>query len=239
MHLTKNIICLLLFTVFVNTSNAQNFDDALEKVNSYYKTASDYNIETVYRMYRGYTGNIITESYKGTMYKSNEVMGLTALGAEVITFSNAQITVNDKNKTITYIKNDSKVVKKSMIDTSKLSNFYDLTNITEGGDIVVYELTLKEKVMNVPYSKLIFHINKKHYSLIKQEFFFTSKLPFTNKKGEREHDFGRMEIIYNSIAKALNKNIKIEDYLVIDNNNKMSLSKTYKNYQLINQAPYN
>ncbi len=239
MHLTtnKNIICVLVFTVFVNTISAQNFSDILEKVNAYYKTASTYNIQSTYTMYRGYTGNTITESYKSTMYKTDNVVGINALGAEVITFSNAQITINSTNKTILYTKGNN--IKNNVIDVNALSKFYDQTSVKEEGNNIIYEISLKQKALNIPYSKLIFHINKNDYSLIKQEFFFTSKLPFTNKKGERENDFGRMEIIYSSNPKLLKNNIQLEDYLVINSNNEVSVTNTYKNYQLINQTPNN
>lgn len=234
----KNIICVLICTVFVNTLSAQDFGAVLEKVNNYYKTASTYNTQTTYTMYRGYTGNTVTESYKGTMYKKGDVKGVTALGAEVITFANAQITVNDTNKTLVYIKTATNSMKKNVIDVVNLSKFYDQTAMKEKGAILIFELSLKKKALNVPYNKLIFHVNKTDFSLVKQEYFFTSKLPFTNEKGEREHDLGRMEIRYNANSKPL-KNMRIEDYLVIHPNNKVSLSKTYKNYQFINQTPHN
>ncbi len=235
----KNTICLLLLTVFVNTLNAQGFGDVLEKVNNYYQTANSYNLESTYIMYRGYTGNTITESYKGTMYKKDGVKGMTALGSEVISFPNAQLTVNSTNKTIVYINNTSDIIKDNVIDINKLSKFYDETAVKEEGGIIIYEISLKKEALNVPYNKLIFHVNKNDFSLIKQEFFFASKLPFTNKKGERENDLGRMEIIYNSNIKPLKKNLKIEDYLVINSEDKVSLSKAYDDYQLINQTPYN
>jgi len=219
--------------------SAQKLGAVLENVNNYYKTAKSYNVKTTYTMYRGYTGNAITESYKGTMYKKDGVKVVTALGAEVITFANAQITVNDTNKTLVYIKTTTNSIKKNVIDVVNLSKFYDQTAIKEEGHILIYELSLKKKALNIPYNKLIFHVNKNDFSLIKQEYFFTSKLPFTNEKGERVHDLARMEIRYDSNTKPLRKNIKIEDYLVINSDNKVSLSKAYKNYQLTNQTPYN
>jgi len=234
----KNIICLLLVTVVVNTLSAQDFNNTLEKVNKYYKTVKSYNITSTYSMYRGYSGNTVTESYDSKMYKTKAVIGVTALGAEVLTFSNAKITVNDKDKTIVYAKIKSENFRNNLIDVEKLSQFYNQTAFKEDGNTIIYEISLKEKASNVPYNKIVFHVNKDDFSLAKQEFFFASKLPFTSKEGLREHDLGRMVITYTA-SKDEPKNIKIEDYVVSNSNDNISLSKAYDGYKLINQTPYN
>ncbi|QXP58413.1 hypothetical protein [Olleya sp. HaHaR_3_96] len=235
----KNVLCLFLFIGLVKLSQAQDFSEVFQKVNNYYKTTNYYNIETTYTMYRGYTGKIITESYKGHMYKKKEVTGVTILGSEIITFPEGQITITDKSKSIIYINREKIALKNSIIDTHKLTKFYKQIAFKEDDNIAQYQFLLKNEVKNLPYNKLVFYINKSDNSILKQELFFTSKLPFTNKKGEREYDFGRMVIVY-KVSNKLHKNsIKIEDYLIIDSNNKVSLTKAYKDYQLINQTPSN
>jgi len=234
----KNIMCLLLFTVVTNTISAQDFNNTLEKVNEYYKTVKTYNITATYSMYRGYSGNTVTESYDSKMYKTDGVIAVTALGAEVLTFSNAKITVNDSKKTIVYVKSNNENFRNNLIDVEKLSQFYNQTAFKEEGNTIIYEISLKEKAGNVPYNKIIFHVNKHDFSLAKQAFFFSSKLPFTSKEGVREHDLGRMEITY-AVSNEEPKNNKVEDYVVSNNNDDISLSKAYNDYKLINQTPYN
>jgi hypothetical protein len=235
MDFTKNIKIIFLFLSGVNIVDAQNSIALLEKVNNYYKTVQFYNVESTYNMYRGFTGKSVTESYKGTMYKNGQVSVVKVLGQGIIMFENVQLIVNDADKTITYTKNDAESVQKNLIDVDKLSKYYDFTSIKDDKKVIIYEMTLKNKDLPLPYSKLIFHINKTDNSLVKQELFFATKLPFKNKDGEMSNDNGRMEIIYNPSNTPI-KNIKLEDYITTDSKDRIHLSKAYKNYQLIDQT---
>ncbi|WP_346882328.1 hypothetical protein [uncultured Algibacter sp.] len=211
--------------------------ETLSKVEAYYKTIKNFDFDVEYKMYRGYTGNHLTESYKGTMYKNGNVLQVIILGSEVLQFPEAKIIINDKNKTISYSKLMQNGTQQTPVDISLFLKFYKESTTSFVGNTLIHEMILKNNTINMPYNRVIMYINKNTYALEKQVLFLTTKVPFNGEKGKKD-DAARMEISFKQKPKQKPKPkpLKLKDYVLIGINNKISLSKAYSTYTLIDQT---
>jgi len=233
--IVRRLSILFFCSLVINFGYAQNQESILNKVFDYYKTAESYSYNCTYNMYRGFTGNIITESYKGTIFKDGNISRITALNSEILSYPNAQLTISNDSKLIIYIKKRVDFVEKSPVDISLFLKYFEGNIVSQENNIIKYEMTLTKNNFQIPYQKVVFYINKTNYSLIRQELFFATKLPFKNAEGESVNDFGRMEIIFSPNNHSLKNIKKIEDFLIIEKDT-IKLTKAYQNYQLIDQS---
>jgi hypothetical protein len=208
----------------------------LENINKYYSSLESFNIAVNYTMYRGYTGNDATESYAGSIYKDGEISGMKVLKSKAWVFPNAQLSIDTANKKLYYTKTKRGGIKNSPIDTKTFSTYYKESNTEVKGDVLRYEMVLKDNRIPSPYRKIVLYINTKTYQLEKQAFFFANKMPFVDKEGNHINDFGRLEIAFETNKKS-EATPKLSDFLVIKNNT-IQLASSFKSYTLIDQTKY-
>lgn len=224
---------LLLCSVF---SYGQQVE-VLEKINDYYSTNKHYNIEVSYKMYRGYTGENITESYTGNLYKDGNITSMEALNAEIWIFPNAQLTIDTANKSIYYTKTAIGAIQNSPIDTKTFSRFYKEKASETKGNTLRYEMVLKNIQIPSPYSKIVLWVNATTYELEAQELFFANKLPFVDEAGNRVNDYGRLKILFQS-SKNAKQTLKLSDIITIKNNT-VQLASRFNSFTLIDQTKHN
>ena len=209
--------------------------EAFTKIENYYKTVKKFNFQIEYKMFRGYSGNEVTESYKGSIYRYGDISQIKILGSEILQFPEAQLTINSENKTIRYNKISKDVIQKSPVDVSTFLKFYKETSAKISGNILIYEMVLKNAQIPIPYNKIIIHVNKDTFEIEKQIFYFATKVPFVDESGDETLDSARMEISFKQNSFTTQKVPKLNDYVFVEGNN-VRLAKAYQTYTIIDQT---
>lgn len=228
----KILICVLCLS---NVAIAQELSaiEILKKVETYYKSIEVLDIEMEYKMYKGFTGNHITESYTGTMYKNGDIMKVKILGSEIVKLPDAKIIVNNNDKTVMYNKIKENTIMGSPVDMSSFLKYYKESNIQYLGNTIVQEMVQKHLQMPLPYNKIVLYIDKTSYQIKKQELYLSTKVPFVDEKGKGVPDFARMEISFKANPKPTIKVPNIKDYVFVSSSNNIKLSHNYANYTII------
>ncbi|MBQ4819098.1 hypothetical protein [Aquimarina sp. MMG016] len=236
----KYIMLLLCFVSTAQLAQAQNekAKDVLEKVKKSYDDKKQYEIETIYNMHRGLTGNSITESYKGEMVRNEDVTRFRVLKTEILQFPKAQLNIDHNQKKVIYAKTQIGAASQhSPIDVSVFLKLYYETSVTEKNGVLICEMVSNKPVSQNPYGKVVLHINKNTYLIEKQELFFSTLIPFVDEESNtKKMDYGRLVILLQ--LKDLQNNSKpaLSDFITISPDNNISLTEQYKGYTLINQA---
>ena len=233
------LLTLILFLGSITLNYAQEITakETFNKIESYYKTIDILDIEMEYKMFRGYTGTNLTESYKGTMYKNEGVSKIDILGSEIIDLPEAKLIINKEAKTVTYHKKYNKETQSSPVDISMFLKFYKEASTKVKGNTIVHEMVLKKGIqIPVPYSKIVVYVDKNSYQMQKQELYLSTKVPFIDKNGKEAPDLARMEIKFKTNPNPSKKVPKLKDYVQIDANKKVRLSQNYAAYKIIDQT---
>ena len=231
-HFAISTAFLLISTaIYAQYPSAQ---ETLSKVETYYQTVNEYSLQVEYKMYRGYSGNEVTESYKGFMSKFGDISQTEILGSQILQFPEAQLVIDSKNKTLTYRKTSRDVAQKLPMDISTFLKFYEETATNIKGNILIYEMKLKNSQIPLPYNRLLIHVNKDTYEIEKQVLFFATKVPFVDESGKETLDSARMEITLknNSIKQRVPR---LNDFVVVEDR-KPHLTKAYQAYTIIDQT---
>ncbi|MDO5971994.1 hypothetical protein Q4Q35_19505 [Flavivirga aquimarina] len=231
------ILALFLGNIALSYTQEITALNTFNKIESYYKTVDVLDIEMEYKMFRGYTGTNLTESYKGTMYRKEGVTRIEILGSEIIDLPDAKLIVNKEAKTIAYNKKSFEKTQNSPVDISMFLKFYKEASTKISGHIIIHEMVLKEGIqISIPYRKIIIHVNKNNYQIEKQELYLSTKVPFVDKNGKEVSDLARMEIKFRKNPNPLKKVPELKDYVRIDSNKKVHLSQNYMAYKIIDQT---
>lgn len=231
-------IVISVFFLGHASSTAQELSavETLKKVETYYKNVAILDIEMEYKMFRGVTGNNITESYKGTMYKYGDISKVDILGSEIVQLPEAKIIVNNDNKTVMYSKAKSGTITGSPVDMSSFLKFYKGTSTRLQGNTIILEMTQTNVHIPLPYNKIILYIDKTTYQIKRQELYLSTKVPFVDENGKGVPDSARMEISFKPNPKPVNKVPQLKDYVLIGSNNTIKLSNNYANYTILDQT---
>lgn len=231
----------LIFMVLVafNSLNAQEnkVKDILAKVTERYEQEEKYQIKVTYTMYRGFTGDNVTESYHGTMRKIRDFSDFEVLGRSIVQFPKIQLIIDQKKKVITYTEKKTADHQNSPLQVIDFLKTYDNTKVTEKGNMLLCEMMSSAKNVQLSYSKVVLYIDETSYEIKKQELFFANVIPFVNKeKNKREMDVARLIITMDSQPDVAIKKPTISQFIVKKADGKLETALTYKNYQLINQT---
>ncbi|NMH85960.1 hypothetical protein [Flavivirga algicola] len=207
--------------------------ESLAKTEAYYKMAKTLSLQVTYSMYKGHTGNHLTESYKGTMHRNENVSRIRILGSEILQFPKVQLTINKDNKTLVYNKISDQGLKKSPLDISIFLKYYKETSTRVRENMLIHEMVLKNNKMPIPYNKIVIYINRTNHQLIKQELYLSTKVPFVDENGKSTHDVARMEISFKHDEKIMNRVPKLNDYVLLESNKKVRLANAYAAYTII------
>ncbi|PKP12509.1 MAG: hypothetical protein CVU08_10145 [Bacteroidetes bacterium HGW-Bacteroidetes-3] len=208
--------------------------ESIDKIEAYYKTVNPLNLELTYTMYKGVTGNQITESYKGSIYKNKTISSMKVLGSEVLQFSEVQLLIDNEQKTVIYKKNEHHFLEKSPLDMSSFLAYYKEASAVIKEHHLVYEMILKNISIPVPYNRIVLYINMDTYAIEKQELYLSNKVPFFDKEGKQTDDIGRMEITFQSSSNPIKDAPKLQDYVLLKP--ELQLVQRYANYTIIDQT---
>ncbi len=241
--MNKNYIAITiifqLLTLSVS-SQEKSVKQILDGVSNSYLSKEQYLVNMTFTMYRGVTGNTISESYTGTMQKKGATSKNQVLDTEIYLFPSASVAINSTTKTITYT-GLSNPQKNTPIDLSILLKYYQKSQIIDKGSQWLCEMVTEQNTFNqLPYSKVLLYVNKDDYSVSKQVLYFTNLIPFKNKRNDEiEHDYGRLVI---DLKHQWDVNIpakKLNDFIVKKHDNKIQLQTKYATYKLVDNTEYN
>lgn len=234
--LIRFVIIAILLTLGVKTSMAQTKETTviLEKLQESYTKEANYDLKMTYTMYRGFIGNAITEQYVGTLFKEGDVFKMKAMDMEALQFPEGQVRIDHKSKRVYYSSLADKI--DNPADISQILQFYEPVSLKKQGGVNIVEMDLKNKQIPLPFQKVILHVHGENNTLLKQELFFSKKMPFVSDSGEQEYDSARMAIELSEVSSKDSDYGKDFSYYIIKEGTSLALANTYKEYTLINQS---
>lgn len=231
------IFSISCFAFSMATAQNMEIENVLSKVTKQYEDQEQFQIDVTYAMHRGFTGNKITESYKGKVLKKGNYSYFEVLGSKIIQFPDAQLIFDQRKKTITYAKKTNTGLNNSPLNITRFLTMYDKTKITAQENTLICEMVSTAKNVQLSYGKVVLYVDKSNFRIKKQELFFSNVVPFTNtEKKSREMDYARLIITMDHKTVALKKTPQISDYFIRNTSGKMRLLPQYNEYQLINQS---
>ncbi|MEE9363950.1 MAG: hypothetical protein V3U92_15220 [Cellulophaga sp.] len=241
-YIHRTLVLLLLGAALSSNAQGKDVEKVLDKATDFYKNKDQYKINMTFSLYRGLTGNTITETYKGTMEKSGEYSRNTILSTQVHRFSKAQLVIDATAKTMTYTQIDPVAVQNSPMEIGAFLKYYEKSQLLDTGENqwICEMVTTKKNFIQVPYSKVVLYINKKDYSISKQELYFTNLIPFKGKSGNNtEQDYGRLVIELKHDFDSKIQKRELKDFLTNTSGRTKQLQKEFVSYRLIDQTKDN
>jgi len=235
--ITTLFVFVLSFGI-TSRSNAQtDAQTIIDKVAAFYSGESSYKVKTTYRMFRGFTGSVVTESYNGQLIKHEGFATFKLLNTEMIQSKGIQLLVDHEGKKITYSKTSELTLQNNPVNISQYLDLFDKNHVTERGNQLICELVSSKQSDQIPYGKVVLFIDKTDYKINKQVLYFSSMIPFAGETGtQRIMDVGRLEISFIHERIESGDVAQLSDFLNLSKDDKPSVSNKYSTYQLINQA---
>lgn len=239
----SNTIFIILFQLLVLNIQAQEktVKDVLDKASHLYLSKKEYLVDMTFTMYRGVSGNNITETYKGTMAKKGAYTKNEVLDTKIYIFPEANITIDEKQKILNYTPLKTNPQQKTPIDLSVFLEYFKQNKLQDSGKEWICEMVSEANMFSqIPYGKVLIHINKSDYRITKQVLYFSRLIPFQKENSsDIEQDYGRLVIDLKHNWNPSIEEKKIEDFLVVKPNHKVQLHTAYATYQLVDQTEYN
>ncbi len=236
----KPLILVFLFFVlapaFLLKAQEPSVKEVLDKVTHFYKNKNSYRIEMTFSMLRGLSGNKVTEIYDGTLEKNGDYIRTVFLESEVHKFRNGQVTVDDKKRTIIF--SDLVTDHSSPAEVASLLNYFKKSQLTDGGEKKwICELVAVQNTFSqLPYGKVVLHIDKNNFSVLKQVLYFSTLVPFQDENsGGTVNDYGRLAIEMKHDFDGQVQKRSLKEFIIKETNQNLQLTGQYRSYQLIDQ----
>ena len=187
----------------------------------------------LYTVYTDSISNIKKEELKGELIKNNEDYYFKMKETEFLFSPTYSLKVNHTQKAIVYAeqKNASENALNNEAPFIALINNYESKEVADKSES--WECVLSNPKSLSSYSKIIFYISKRDYSIIKQIYFFSSSMEKQlnpNNLNTKKERFEIVQTSYTKSPKVEEKLFDLENYLNIKNNNYVPSEalKTYK-----------
>ncbi len=234
---TFRILMLLLSFSWGITAQQGEMKSLLKKVADFYTNSGEYYIDINYKMYRGLTGNQVTESYNGVLIKKGAFYKMEVLGTEVLQFGDEKLILDHNNKLISYAKDKTQNPAELITNMNTFLQYYNEYQILDKGSNWVCEfVSSKKNIQQLPYGRVLLYVNKKTYALARQELYFSSVVPFKGKNGDTEYDYGRLIITLENSLKKNTEITSLEDYIKSNSEGKIELREAFSAYRVIDQT---
>lgn len=234
----KTFLLLVLFFSSFNFLSASNAADDKAKIKelikrskSYYAKNRQFSFAINYNLFAGNDKKPI-DTYSG-MFAKRDANYYTRVGdSEIIHIDNLTVKIDHEMKLIQHYEEE----------VTKDDPIYDLMNYFENFKSFQLKSTPKywictfnsREVTFVPYSKIIIYLNKKDYSIVKQELHLLSSIKTKDKKGKDVYKFPILEILFSDFKLGESKvdYFKVSNYLSLKNRRYYPSNK-YSSYQLV------
>ncbi|OEK09133.1 hypothetical protein A8C32_10385 [Flavivirga aquatica] len=216
-------------------SQKETATSLLKKISKYYQNTEAYQINMEYKMYKGLTGNEVTESYTGHLIKKKNIYQLKIANNEMLTINNKQMAIDHGQKIAVY-RSSNQASNATLIDVAGFLEYYDGLSVDKVNGLIKCVLIAKNKKQSVPYAKIALFINPNNYSVEKQEMYFASQLPFILENGDYISDFGRLSIEMKEVDNLLTDAVlSFNNYFNESDDGEIVLANRYKDYQFIDE----
>jgi len=238
-----NIIFVIVFSVTLS-SHAQDTSEAtakkvanlLDKSQNVYTKHANYSVTTNYKSYGAHNDTEVLQEYNGYMLKQGNTNYLGISNTAFLSTGQHMLKVYGNEKVIEYLDQpDNTILNKSPLQLQQLLKYYKYKDITDNG--THYICTLQTSyITQMPYGKIVIHINKKDYTITKQILYLLTRLPYISPKtGEKKMGNPKVEITLSNFKTKLTKEdralLQLSTYLNI-NGAKVSASTAYKDFKI-------
>jgi hypothetical protein len=205
--------------------------ELFQKINDNYYNLKSFEIDLVYRLYKGHKGTEVMDSYASTFRKEGKLSHRKLHNDEIISGQDVGLVVNHELKTIQVVSN----LEDELFDQDIKKSFDYCQDIVikENGTYKFISVTFKANV-GLPYSRLDFFVDE-NYWVSKMIIYCSTQLNFSKDYFNPQHDVSRLEIDYVSLKKSW-KDAKgltnTEKYVIKEGENYIA-TPLYKTYELI------
>ncbi|PKB18342.1 hypothetical protein [Flavobacterium sp. 5] len=232
----KNNTYILLFLLFSFCSNGQvkklTALQIISNASDAYIHSKYMSMNSTYNLYLDYNSEKVYEHYAGIVLKKNEVIYFEIKSTEFITFKNLGIKINYDQKAIV-LEKQNKATEESPLSLKNYLNGYNAKLIDSDKNNFICELT-PNKISQIMLSKIIIHIKKNDYSIVKQTLYFVEKMETKDAKGKRIYTTPRLEINFSPREKNEKRDnlLTSKDNYFTERGNEIVLSKRFSTYQI-------
>ncbi|WP_299883447.1 hypothetical protein [uncultured Lacinutrix sp.] len=230
----RYIIILLVFLCNINTIVAQDFQDIIDKVTNKYENTKSYESKVKYTLYEDSISKVVKDQLYGKLYKDEDNYHLKIKTSEIVKAKDFYLKISHSEKMLQYSKTN-KGVENNTDQTPfiTLIDQFEDKQIKDKGEL--WELVFTKKKKASPYNKIIIHISKKGYNVVKQVYYLSASYEkkydsnATNTKKER---LEIIEVSFKENPKRDNSVFNLSKYL-INKDNKYTLSSYLEGYKII------
>ncbi len=239
--MNRKTITALLFAFMFSSLVAQEetVGSILQKSSTFYKGLSEYKVAISFGLHRGFESTMAVETYEGTFEKKGRFQRNQARETTVYLFPQAKIVLDENQKTMTYESFKEGAAQETPVDLTVYLQYFKKTQLINSGNEYICEMVPENNTFSqLPYGKVVLHINKDDYRINKQILFFSTPIPFTNKNGDTEQDYGRLVIdLKHRIGETITE-MRLEDFIT-ESSGQRKAADAYTAYRLIDQSKKN
>lgn len=227
--MTKYLIILISF-LSVNTYALTN-KELFQKINDNYFNLKSFEVELVYRLYKGHRGTEIMDSYHSTFRREGKRSYRNIYGDEIISGEEIGLIVNHELQNIRIVPADQEeLFDQNFQESWDYCQNVIIKDLAEGKNITVFF----KPHPNLAYSRIDLVIDN-DYWVSKMAIFYSTRLNFSKDYFNPQHDVSRLEIDYKSLRKSWKDTqglTNTEKYVIKEGDHYVTTS-IYKTYELI------
>lgn len=228
----KQFIIISLLSCWFGFTNAQKLEPTLEKVVAHYEAQRKYELTTTYSLYRGHTRARISEQYKSTTIKNNQLTYVKALNSEIVQKSDKRLVVDHEQKKMYYQTIPADKAKDDPMGLKRFVNYYKLIETKTEKGIQCLTLQLKNEQLPLEHSIIKLYINLENYALIKEELFSNRLTKFFNDDGTSQQEKSLLVIEFNE-KKLKEKVPHFSDFILKKKGNDIQVTSQYSTYKIV------
>lgn len=234
MRISKKYRLVLLLLMFVCVNYAQLANpkvlEILKKSNESLEGKASLSYNSDYKLYAGYESNFVVEEYSGIVLKKNSALYFKIGNTEFVSFGKTALKISHDQKAIAFENSNDEDFPLS------LGNYMDgfSSKLSETKDLYICELK-PANISQFMFTKVIVHISKINYGIVKQELFFAEEAQRTDAGNKLISYHPRLEINFKVRQKKSTdeKLFQKENYFTkVDN--KIILTKRLSGYKIFN-----
>ena len=226
-------LLFLLFSVLANSQEQKlTAQQIIRNASKAFNEAPYITNNSNYNLYENYNSKKVYRNYTGIVLKKNNINYFKIKNTEFVSFKNIGIKINHDQKAIV-IEKQKKSTDESPLSLTNYLEAYNAKLIETDKNNYICELT-PNKITQVMLSKIVIHIRKKDYHIVKQILFFVEKMETKNAKGKSIYSTPRLEITFTPRQKNEKRDnilISKENYFT-EKGNELVLSNKFSTYQL-------
>lgn len=219
-----SFLLFFLYSFFVHANppvdDKAKIVEFLKKSKLYYDTIKEFKLNTSYNLYLGYNSKNVAESYKGVLLKKGNEYYSKIGATEFVYLKKASIKIDNESKRMQYTSATSQDVA-MVYDMVKYTSHFTSFELKSTSSQWICILKTGD-IAFVPYSKIIIHINKKDFTVDKQELFLLNQVK-TKEKGKTVYYYPKLVLTFQEI----DLNYKSDTFFSLSNYIRLKDGKVY------------